>query len=72
MRHGVTVQDSATGGFQTGAIGLVRESFGWRAARGADTRSQTTARPLSNIVHSGSRYKHHSQRILFKTQDAIC
>lgn len=41
---------------QTGATGLVRESFGWRAARGADTRSQTTARPPSNIVHSVSRY----------------
>lgn len=37
---------------QTGATGLVRESFGWRAARGADTRSQITARPPSNIVHS--------------------
>lgn len=41
---------------QTGATGLVRESFGWRAARGADTRSQITARPPSNIVHSVSRY----------------
>ena len=41
---------------QIGATGLVRESFGWRAARGADTRSQITARPPSNIVHSVSKY----------------
>lgn len=46
---------------QTGATGLVRESFGWRAARGADTRSQTTARPPSNIVHSPQASLHDKQ-----------
>jgi hypothetical protein len=41
-------------GTSAGATRLVRESFGWRAAHGADTdrRVRTlTARPPSGIVH---------------------
>lgn len=53
---------------QTGATGLVRESFGWRAARGADTRSQITARPPSNIVHSVSRYNTTSHDFVGKKE----
>lgn len=51
-------------GSNTGATRLVRESLGWHAARRADTRSQITARPPSNIVHSVSRHN-DARDILF-------